>query len=67
MPSIASGKVLVSGASGFIGAWLTKDLIGKGFDVRGTVRSKAKGEYLKNLFGEKFEYVIVEDVEKVSF
>ena len=41
-----------------------------GFNVRGTVRSKEKGEYLVKLFaGEKtkFEYVIVPDISEVSF
>lgn len=43
-------------------------LLKHGFRVRGTVRSKEKGEYLKQLFqGEgEFDYVIVEDVEAVS-
>jgi len=38
------------------------------YRVRGTVRSKDKGEYLKKLYegvGE-FEYVIVEDIAEVS-
>ena len=42
-------------------------LLKNGYRVRGTVRSKAKGEYLRNLFegqGE-FEYVIAEDITKV--
>jgi len=67
MPALATGKVLVSGASGFIAAWVVKRLLEEGYSVRGTVRSKPKGEYLSNLFksfGDKFEYVIVEDIEK---
>lgn len=70
MPAVASGKILVSGTSGFIGAWVARTLLEKGYTVRGTVRSDAKGEYLKKLFasyGEgKFEYVIVKDIEAVS-
>ena len=69
MPSISSGKVLVSGASGFIAAWVVSRLLDEGYSVRGTVRSISKGEYLSKLFqsyGNKFEYVIVEDVERVS-
>ena len=65
MPAITSGKVLVSGASGFIAVWVVKDLLEAGFTVRGTVRSKDKGEYLKGMFKSGFEYVIVEDIEKV--
>ena len=40
-----------------------KDLLENGYKVKGTVRSKDKGEYLVNLFkGKPFEYVIVEDI-----
>jgi nucleoside-diphosphate-sugar epimerase len=70
MPSITSGrKVLVTGASGFIAAWVVKTLLEQGFYVRGTVRSKDKGEYLVNLFKEhsdRFEYFVVEDIAKVA-
>jgi len=67
MPALATGKVLVSGASGFIAAWVAKRLLEEGYSVRGTVRSEAKGEYLRKLFkpfGDKFEYVIVKDVSQ---
>ncbi|MBI1340218.1 NAD-dependent epimerase/dehydratase family protein [bacterium] len=40
-------KVLVTGASGFIAQHVIVRLLAKGYDVRGTVRSKAKGEALK--------------------
>jgi nucleoside-diphosphate-sugar epimerase len=66
--SSQSSKVLVSGASGFVAAWIIRHLLEKGYNVRGTVRSSGKGEYLKMLYkehGDKFEYVIVEDIEKV--
>lgn len=68
MPSVsAPAKVLVTGASGFLGAHVAKALIDRGYYVRGTVRSSKKGDYLKNLLGsDKFEYVIVEDMEAVS-
>lgn len=68
MPAITSGKVLVTGANGFIAVWLVKDLLEKGFSVRGTVRSEAKGEHLKKLFasyGDKLELVVVDDITKV--
>ncbi|KIJ53956.1 hypothetical protein M422DRAFT_241216 [Sphaerobolus stellatus SS14] len=57
-------KVLVTGASGFLATWVVKENISRGYFVRGTVRNTAKGEYLKKLFGDNFEYVIVEDIEK---
>jgi len=70
MPAVKPGsKVLVTGASGFIAAWVARILLERGFYVRGTVRSTAKGEYLANLFKEhsdRFEYVIVEDIAKVE-
>ncbi|GHJ85946.1 hypothetical protein NliqN6_2348 [Naganishia liquefaciens] len=65
MPAIQEGSlVLVTGASGFIAAHLCSTLLCNGHKVRGTVRSKEKGEYLKNLFKGvgQFEYVIVEDI-----
>lgn len=62
---MASLKILVTGASGFLATWVVKENISRGFSVRGTVRSPAKGEYLRNLFGDRFEYVIVEDMAKV--
>ena len=68
MPAITTGKVLVTGANGFIAVWLVKDLLEKGFSVRGTVRSESKGEHLKKLFsqyGDKLELVVVDDITKV--
>ena len=45
-------------------------MLQRGYSVRGTVRSKDKGEYLKKLYEKdgltNFEYVIVEDMEKVK-
>ncbi|KAG8998326.1 methylglyoxal reductase (NADPH-dependent) gre2 [Tulasnella sp. JGI-2019a] len=68
MPAIsAPATVLVTGASGFLATFCCQSLLRRGFNVRGTVRSQAKGEYLKKLFGNesngKFEYVIVENMQ----
>ncbi|GJJ08907.1 hypothetical protein Clacol_003127 [Clathrus columnatus] len=66
MPSVTSGKVLITGANGFISRWIIKTFLDAGFTVRGTVRSTSKGEALKELFKtEKFEYVIVEDISNL--
>lgn len=68
MPAITSGKVLVSGANGYIAVWIVKFLLAQGFSVRGTVRSEAKTKHLKELFksyGDKLELVIVEDITRV--
>ncbi|KAF8308505.1 NAD-binding protein [Clavulina sp. PMI_390] len=64
MPAIpASGKILVTGASGFIGSHVTRTLLNEGYSVVGAVRNSAKGDYLVNLHkSSKFSYVIVEDM-----
>ncbi|KAI0646141.1 NAD-P-binding protein [Trametes meyenii] len=67
MPAIASGRILVTGASGYIAAWIIKALLDHGFSVSGTVRSHSKGEQVKGAFrayGDRVGYVIVEDVSK---
>lgn len=57
--------------SGFIAAHAVDILLKRGFIVRGTVRTIEKGEYMKRLLedvgGDRFEYVVVEDLQKVSF
>ncbi|KAG8932119.1 methylglyoxal reductase (NADPH-dependent) gre2 [Tulasnella sp. 408] len=67
MPNVSPpAKVLVTGASGFIAAWICQTLLDKGYSVVGTVRSESKGDYLKDLFkdfGDKFSYVIVKDID----
>ncbi|KAJ7351307.1 D-lactaldehyde dehydrogenase [Mycena albidolilacea] len=65
MPAITSGKVLVSGANGYIAVWVVRTLLEHGFSVRGAVRSADKGKHLTQLFapyGEKFEIVVVPDI-----
>ena len=37
-----SKTILVTGANSFIGIWIVKSLLERGYNVRGTVRSKAK-------------------------
>ncbi|OCF31058.1 hypothetical protein I316_07329 [Kwoniella heveanensis BCC8398] len=68
MPAVPPGSlILVTGASGFIASHVAKTFLDEGYNVRGTVRSPSKGEYLVNLFKDtkgKFEYVIVEDISK---
>ncbi|KAI0690439.1 NAD(P)-binding protein [Cytidiella melzeri] len=65
MPAVQTGKVLVTGANGYIAVWLVKKLLDEGYAVRGTVRSASKGTYLSKIFaehGDKFEVVVVEDI-----
>jgi uncharacterized protein YbjT (DUF2867 family) len=68
MPTIPQGGlVLVTGASGYLAVHVIDSLLHHGFSVRGTVRSKAKGEFLADLYkGKKFEYVVVPDMQHVS-
>ena len=69
MPTcLPPATVLVTGANGFIGAWICQILLQSGYSVRGTGRSESKGEHLKKIFasyGDKFEYVVVADPTKV--
>ncbi|KAI0777495.1 NAD-P-binding protein [Trametes elegans] len=65
MPAITSGRVLVTGANGFIAMWVIKTLLERGFSVRGTIRSESKAGHIREHFkpyGSKLELVIVEDI-----
>ncbi|KAL0566202.1 hypothetical protein V5O48_015813 [Marasmius crinis-equi] len=76
MPTISSSSkslVLVSGATGYIAAWVVRNLLERGFDVRGTVRSPSKGKELLSVLEKlpgyatktgKFDVVVVEDIAK---
>ncbi|KAI0696058.1 NAD(P)-binding protein [Cerioporus squamosus] len=67
MPALNSGKILVTGANGYIAIWVVKAFLDRGFAVKGTVRSDAKGAQLQEIFkdcGGRLEYVIVADMAK---
>jgi nucleoside-diphosphate-sugar epimerase len=69
MPSITStnSKILVTGVTGFVGACVAKQLLERGYSVRGAVRSLERGSELKSKFanyGDKFELVSVKDLEE---
>lgn len=58
----------MTGANGFISAWIIDTLLQRGHSVRGTVRSEAKGVHLKKVFeryGDSLEIVVVPDIAKV--
>ncbi|KAA1477491.1 D-lactaldehyde dehydrogenase [Dentipellis sp. KUC8613] len=64
-PVLPPAKALVTGANGYIGAWVVRTLLEKGYDVRGTVRSESKGVHLRSLFagfGDRFELIVVPDI-----
>ena len=68
MVAVQQGKVLVTGANGFIAVWVVKHLLDQGYSVRGTVRSESKAKHLRELFskyGDKLELVVVPDITKV--
>lgn len=52
-----SDTVLVTGATGYIGAWLVQDLVHRGYHVRGLSRSQEKADVLKQLIPEVEMYV----------
>lgn len=54
-------KVIVSGANGFLGQHIVKQLLEKKYTVVGTVRSKEKGELLAKDFVGDFSYEVVAD------
>ncbi|KAI0674143.1 NAD-P-binding protein [Trametes maxima] len=67
MPAIVFGRILVTGASGYIAAWIINALLNHGFTVIGTVRSRNKGEQVKGAFreyGDRVGYIVIEDVTK---
>jgi len=65
MPQVHNGaKVLVTGATGFIGSWVVRYLLERDYVVCAAVRSSRKGEYLRRLYeshGDQFDYVVVPD------
>ena len=68
MPAITTGKVLITGANGFVAIFVVRKLLQSGYSVRGTVRSSEKGEHLKKVFaeyGDKLEIAVVADIAKV--
>ncbi|KAI9364877.1 ketoreductase [Zopfochytrium polystomum] len=56
--------VLVTGVTGFIATHVTKVLLSNGFHVRGSLRSVAKGDYLKSVLTspENLSFVVVKDI-----
>lgn len=63
--------ILVTGANSFIGCWIVKYLIEKGYKVRGTVRSQAKeSQVLQGIEKEQhnqISFVYVADIATDSF
>ncbi|OSX56416.1 hypothetical protein POSPLADRAFT_1068108 [Postia placenta MAD-698-R-SB12] len=69
MPAITSGKVLVSGANGYVASWVIRTLLESGYSVRATVRSESKGVHLRKVFAsynDRLELVVVPDITAVG-
>ena len=64
---MGSQFVLVTGATGFIGAHIVDTLLAKGLRVRGATRSLAKGNAMiksRPQYAGKLEFVKIDDFEK---
>ncbi|KAF8435769.1 D-lactaldehyde dehydrogenase [Boletus edulis BED1] len=72
MPAVPNrGKplILLTGVSGFCGAWIAHALLQDGYAVCGVVRSETKGEYLASVFsshGSSFFFEKIEDTAKAA-
>ena len=59
--------VLITGVNGYIASHVADQVIAAGYRVRGTVRSKAKGELMTEVYEKrhgpgKFESIVVPDM-----
>lgn len=55
-----SGKVLLTGASGFIALHIINELLSNGYKVIGTVRAESKGKQIANNFSKLYPELISE-------
>ncbi|EIW53078.1 D-lactaldehyde dehydrogenase [Trametes versicolor FP-101664 SS1] len=74
MPVISSAAtVLVTGANGYIGHWVVRTLLERGYSVRGTVRSETKAQELVGFVSriipqakDRFNAVVVPDIAEAG-
>ncbi|EEB90816.1 hypothetical protein MPER_10931, partial [Moniliophthora perniciosa FA553] len=71
MPAIndSNSKTLVTGGSGYIGAWVVDTLLQRGHFVVAVVRNESKGKHLQETFksyGDKFQLAYIPELEKAS-
>jgi len=70
MPALSETNtlVLVTGATGFIGTWIVRNLLESGYRVRAAVRTEQKGQHLLKVYrnyGEKLTLSVIGDMSKV--
>ncbi|KZT29948.1 D-lactaldehyde dehydrogenase [Neolentinus lepideus HHB14362 ss-1] len=69
MPALnnTNATVLVTGANGFVGAWIVKKLLEQGCSVRAAVRTESRGQHLldtNNNYGGRLQIVAIGDIAK---
>ncbi|KAJ3540744.1 hypothetical protein NMY22_g4172 [Coprinellus aureogranulatus] len=67
VPPNSNAKILLTGATGFVGQWVLRLLLDRGHTARVVVRSEAKAERVKKVFAEdvgKLEFIVIQDMSK---
>jgi nucleoside-diphosphate-sugar epimerase len=64
--SVSKQIVVVTGASGFVGKYVTADVIRAGYRVRGTIRDLGKAEPLRGVIDELVGRPVRDDLELVA-
>lgn len=69
LPPNTSAKVLVTGATGYVGQWVLRSVLDRGHTARVVVRSEGKAKAVKDVFPDdvsKLDFAVIQDISKVS-